>query len=163
MKTYLVWIAIAIAAVIGVSLHAVNAQNRSTAPTAELDNAKKWSELAPSRGGSQDSRLSGGSGGIALPDSRAALPSKCELDSHAFGCLNFCDANPRGAGCPQPDPPAADPPPAPVPAPPPPTPSPPPIPCGLSPDHPWVTSPPFGCTLTNGGLSCRNGVSYVCP
>lgn len=160
MKTNMIWVIIAIAALIGVSLHAVNAQNRSTSPTAELDEAKKWSEIAPTRGGSQDSRLSGGSGGIALPDNRAALPSKCELDSHAFGCADFCSANPRGAGCPQPDPPAADPPPAPEPAPAP-TPQPGPQ-AGCLPDNPPTGCPAGWSPMIGGCMNPNTGGRMVC-
>lgn len=163
MKTNLIWIAIAIATSIGLSLHVVNAQNRSTAPTAELDDAKKWSELIPSRGGSQDARLSGGSGVIALPDSRASLPSKCELDSHAYGCADFCAANPRGTGCPQPDPPAADPPPAPTPAPAP-TPTPPPGPkAGCLPDYPPTGCPTGWSPMIGGCMNIRTNGRMVCP
>ena len=93
---------------------AVYSQNRSTSPTAELDDPKKWEDIAPARGGAQDSRLAGGSGGVVFPESRVTLPSKCEIDPHAYGCPGFCDANPQGLGCPVPPapaPPAAETPP----------------------------------------------------
>lgn len=118
-----------------------------TAPTADIqDPPRRMAELKIKRDGASDAVIAGGTPG-SLVDSTVTLPSACDLDPTAPGCVDEGDG---GGGDP-------DPPPAPT------------EPrvghCGLPRDHPYNTNPDY-FPVQGGWLVRRQGevtYFYQCP